>query len=387
MDRSPNTAPQGNRVASDATNASVHRTSNDLKRKRIPTTPVPAAKDAAHNSRSSKTSKIRDVHLDSNHQLPTDSRISNCKLDRQQSATPPQQELAREVTGEIQSTLPSFSLADRGHLSEQSYIPWYTAEPDHDAALTAIKHEEDGVFTCHINILIEDTAETCTGVCRVPVAEMDSEVTGYYRSRPRQMEDFNIERVSIGTSFETLTGKVCLGSVIGEDYCPGTYTCKAEFGRSGGVKAWAAEVYVPKKCVPDHKLVDYEGENGAIVSTESVSEETKSDEEVAAYCRTVEFSRHIICYQEQMTATFWSRNGDQWDRETQIVAYKVDDQYFDLQFRTRWNQASWWHFNGRMHKYLKHGRFYCSPLPVPNIESDMRFGFWPDREWDAEISR
>ena len=75
-----------------------------------------------------------------------------------------------------------------------------------------------------------------------------------------------------------VSGKVRLGRVAGEDYSPGTYTCQAEFGDFEAVNPWEAEVYVPKKHVPDYKLVDWEGEQNAVASIETSGKESEMNE-------------------------------------------------------------------------------------------------------------
>jgi hypothetical protein len=210
---------------------------------------------------------------------------------------------------------------------------------------------------------------------------MDSDVAEYYRKRPEWTDDVELNPVS---------GKFRLGKVAGEDYSPGTYTCQAEFGDFEAVNPWEAEVYVPKKHVPDYKLVDWEGEQNAVASIETSGKETEVNEQEPARRHTVEFSRYIETDREQMSVTFWSADGEYYSvrPEAQILAYEYEGSHIYLEFRLRQCEASWWHFHGRMDQGLTHGRFKISSSAVPNIESNAHFGMgWMDRSIESDTSR
>lgn len=289
---------------------------------------------------------------------------------------------------EVYFDLPNFSLAHQGRSS--SSIVQETAEYTHYARLTAIERMRNDVFTCLINVDIEGITESCKAYCEIPASDMSLDVARAYRSRIMKFENFSLEYVSKGTTFENLSGMARLGSVQAEDYLRGTYTCKMEFCKIGAVNPWAGEVYVPKKHVPEYKLVDYKGERDHIASIQTSSEEqTAHEEEIRARC-TVEFSRKVRKHREQMSADFWTSDGKNCFEEqtTQILAYEVNDKFIDLQFRARKDESSWWHFHGRMHRGLTHGRFHSEPEPVPNMESDAVFGIhWSDRREDAKTQR
>jgi hypothetical protein len=361
-------SPQGPRADGGATNAPNHRTGTCPKRKRITTTLMTAAGRSAPNVRYSSQRTIERHESNNAHRWLTKPPMKRRKFD---DAFP--QGTEEEAIGEAPLSFPESSLAHQGRFPEYSHIAWSTAEPDHNATLTAIAYEEEGAFVCHIEIRLEDTAETCTGFCRVQVVEMDSDISRYYRKRSNQTEDFKIEEVSKDTS---LAGKVRLSSVKGEDYFPGTYTCRAEFGRFGAPNSWGAEVYVPKKYVPGYKLVDWEGEQSVIPSIETGGEESEDhDEDQATRRHTVEFSRRIDTHREQMLTTFWSTDGEDYCErvQTQILAYEFHDEHIYLEFRVRQCEASWWHLHGYMHRELTHGRFHISPSPIPNVQSDAQF--------------
>ena len=292
----------------DAINALVYRPKNSVERRRIATTPRSVAEDA----------------------FPEAPRESH------RSYHAPQQEAEQEVIGEAPLTFPNFFLAHQGRFSENSYIRQVTWEPDHDTTLTTITYEAESAFVCRIEMRLSNTAEICTGFCKVPVAEMESDISRYYRLRPSNMGEF-----VIGDFFRlrNLAGKVRLGAVIGEDHWPGTYTCKAEFGIFGAREPQDAEVYIPKRHVPDYKTVDWEGEHDAVPSIETGGDEEIKDrgEEQTARRHTVEFSRRIEASHEDMPATFWSVDNEDYieNAQTQILAYEFRDEHIYLEFRVR----------------------------------------------------
>jgi hypothetical protein len=242
--------------------------------------------------------------------------------------------------------------------------------------------EEDDAFICRVTINIGNTAESCTGLCRIPNAGMDSGLKEYYRECPDPMEVLELGEVC---DTDALSGLVRLGRVTGEDHIPGTYTCEAEFGLFEDVNPWVAEVYVPKKHVPGYKLVDWEGEQDAVASIE-----TKAPEDEPARLHTVVFSRYIEYHREQMSATVWSADGEYYRLESavQILAYEDDSPQIYLEFRVRKCEASWWHFHGRMDRGLSNGRFNRSRSPVSNIKSNEKFGMgWMDRSIESDAMR
>ena len=357
-------------VEGDAANALIHRSINDLRRQHIPTTPLILTEDATQDVRYTERCITENHNPHSTHRQSTESPMKTREVDHAL-----QQEANEEVIIPASLSLPNFSVA---------YQEDFLAEPDHDATLEEVVHVDDGVFTCRINIQILGTAESCTGFCLIPLAEMDSTAIEYYRNLPGQTKDLGVGDVSKGTTFESVSGKVRMGNVTGEDYRPGTYTCEAEFGRFGAANPCWTEVYVPKKHVPDHKIVDYEGEKGAVASIEIVNEEPRAfgGEEAVLPC-TVEFSRRIQDDREQMPATFWSPDGqtDFPGEFTQILVDKADGEHLHLRLRVRTCDESWWHLHGTMHRGLTHGRFHTSPSPVPNVQSDALFGVdWKDAD-------
>ena len=355
-------SPQRSELDCNAFDTPIHQIRNNLKRKHMTTTPV-------------KTT-IEEHRSNGIHQRWTEPLPKKHKVDHAF-----QQEAEEEEIREAPLSLPTFSLAHQGRFSRRSTIPFFTAEMDHDATLTAITGEEDGVFVCRINVWIKGTDESCTGLCSVPIAEMDSDVAEYYRKRPEWLEEVGLKHVS---------GKVRLGKVMGEDHSPGTYTCEAEFGLFDAVDPWEAEMYVPKKHVPDYKLVDWEGEKNAVASIETSGKESEMNEQEPARRHTVEFSRYIETDREQMSVTFWSADGEYYSvrPEAQILAYEDEGSHIYLEFRLRQCEASWWHFHGRMDRGLTHGRFNISSSPVPNIESNAHFGMgWMDRSIESDTER
>jgi hypothetical protein len=334
----------------DAINALVYRTKNSVERRRIATTPRAVAGDD----------------------------FPEPPMERHKINHPLQQEAEQEVIGEAPLTFANFSLAHQGRFSEISYIRQVTWEPDHDTTLTTIMYEAEGAFVCRIEMRISNTAEICTGFCKVPVAEMHSDISRYYRLRPSNMDEFVIGDFF---RFRNLAGKVRLGAVIGEDHCPGTYTCKAEFGIFGAREPHDAEVYVPKRHVPNYKTVDWEGEHDAVPSIETGGGEEIKDrgEEQTARRHTVEFSRRIEASHEEMPATFRSVGGEDYieNAQTQIIAYEFKDEHIYLEFRVRKCEASWYHLYGHMHRELNHGRFHILPSPISNVQSDAQFDMSP----------
>lgn len=338
---------QGSEVNRNASDAPIHRIRNDLRRRHTTILPVNTA--------------IVQRRSDDTPQRWTEPLLKTSKVDHAV-----QQDAEEEETREAPLSLPTFSLAHQGRFSARSGIPFWTAEMGHDAILTAITREEDGAFVCRISMHLQNTAEVCTGFCRIPIAEMNSDVAEYYRKRPSWMEDVGLVE---------LLGKARLGRVMGEDHSPDTYTCEAEFGLFEEVNPWEAEVYVPKKHVPDYKLVDWEGEQNAVASIETSDKDSEVNEQEPARRHTVEFSRHIEAHREQMSVTFWSADGEYYRvrPEVQILAYEHAGPQIYLEFRARQCDASWWHFHGRMDRGLTHGRFNISPSPVPDVESNAHF--------------
>ena len=214
---------RGSEVDRNAFDTPIHQIRNDLKRKHMTTTTVNTTIEE-HNS--------SDIHQRWTEPLPKKHQVDHAV----------QQEAEEEEIREAPLSLPTFSLAHQGRFSRRSGIPFFTAEMDHDVTLTAITQEEDGGFVCRINIWIRGTDESCTGLCSVPIAEMDNDVAEYYRKRPKWLEEVGLRHIS---------GRIRLGRVMGEDHSPGTYTCEAEFGLFDAVDPWEAEVYVPKKHVPE----------------------------------------------------------------------------------------------------------------------------------------
>jgi hypothetical protein len=91
-----------------------------------------------------------------------------------------------------------------------------------------------------------------------------------------------------------------------------------------------------------------------------------------------------------MSVTFWSNDGNGYSLETvvQILAYEFDGPIIYLEFRLRQCEDSWWHFHGRMDRELKHGRFTVALWPVPNVQSDEKFGMdWADRFIESDAPR
>lgn len=214
----------------------------------------------------------------------------------------------------------------------------------------------------------------------MPIANMNSDLAEYYRTHSNHVEAFELGEIC---DPETLSGLPRLDRVTDEDHIPGTYTCEAEFGLFEADSPWVAEAYVPKKHVPDYKLVDREGEQNAVASIEPPQREPKLR-------HLVEFSSHIEYHREQISVIFWSNDGNDYSLETvvQILAYEFDGPIIYLEFRMRQCEDSWWHFHGRMDRELKHGQFTVALWPVPNALSDETFGKnWTDWSIESDASR
>lgn len=366
-------SPPGFEVNDDAANAPVHGTNNDLTKKRTTTTSAAVAEAATRNARHTEPLATRKGNPDNINWRSTEPPIQMREVDHEL-----QQEAKEEVIRTAPLSLTTFSLAHQGRFSASSGIPFWTRELNHNAALAAITAEQDGVFICRIHVQIAFTTDSCTGTCRMPITNLNSGLAEYYRTHSNHVEAFELEEICVPGS---LSGLVRLGRVMSEDESPGTYTCEAEFGSFEADSPWAAKVYVPKKHVPDYKLVDWESEQNAVTSIESPKREPRLRQ-------VVEFSRHIQYHREQMSATIWSNDGDDYALRTvaQILAYEFDGPQIYLEFRARQHEATWWHFHGRMNREVKHGQFTLSSLPVPNALSDEKFGVnWTDRSLESDL--
>jgi hypothetical protein len=187
-----NASPQGSEVDRGAINAPIHETDNGVKRKRITTTPVTVAGAATRDTRDTEPHTTESQDSNNNDGRSTGPPSKKRKID---DAT--QQEAEVEVIREAPLSLPIYSLAHRGRLSARSDIIPYTRELNHEATVTAITGEEDGVFICRINVQIANTADSCTGFCKIPVAGMDSGLADWYRTRPDLAEDLELEEVCV----------------------------------------------------------------------------------------------------------------------------------------------------------------------------------------------
>jgi hypothetical protein len=442
MDTRPftNTSPQGLGVNGAATNVSTHQTINDTMNGHNASQPthvgheVPS--DSTHDAKTSKKRRFEEVGSDDVHQQSTESPTKTPKLNQSSTLPSPQDEfvdflptppLPQEANDKVVDpsqtpppdpetndddaefsseeeeeefavnfNLPGYSLAHRGRLVENSGIIYETHEPNHNATLTAIiEHTRNNIFTCNFRVQIEGITKSWVGWCGIPAAEMDRDVANYYHGRTRRMDGFDTAEVSTGTTFEDRRGIVRLGSVVGEDYVLGTYTCQAEFLKPGVMSPWAGQVYVPKKDVPGHKLVDYEGEQGhnVVTSIEIVSKAQIAHEKEAETTMTVAFPRHIRIHRETMLIDLWSPSGEHCfeDQPTHILAYAIkgDDQVLELHFRVKdISETAYWHFHGRMDRDLTHGRFQTGWTPVAKAESDLQFGaVWSDPTVGGEIEQ
>ena len=183
-----NASPQGSGVDGDATNVPIHETDNGFRRKRLTTTPVTVAGAATRDTRYTEPHATESQDSNNNHERSPEPEPKKRKIDHAI-----QQEADEEVIREAPLSLPIYSLARRGRLSARSDIIPYTRELDHDATVTAITREEDGVLVCRINIHIVNTADSCTGFCKIPVAGMDRGLADWYRTRPDLAEDLELE--------------------------------------------------------------------------------------------------------------------------------------------------------------------------------------------------
>lgn len=300
------------------------------------------------------------------------------KASKTQPAISTQQESNLETVGRPVDitelfTHPDHSLFDHGRVSE--FVREYTKERDHRATLDSIKSEEKEHFVCHITVRLKGTSELCKGYCEIPIVDMDPDVAHYFRTRTKRLEGgYNVSDVSMGTTFENVSGKVRLGKVTGEDYIPDTYTCEAEFAHTAGSVAWRGEVHVGKRFVPAYKLVDHLGEQDCVPSIESVNEETVAHEEQLDRSCTVDFSRPVKIGLDKLDASFWTPNGEDCieSQEIQTIANELDDDRIELRIRVRNDEDSWWHMYGSMRKELTHGRSVGLPEPVPNEKSTLR---------------
>jgi hypothetical protein len=239
----------GPEVDADATNALVHETNNNLTRKRITTTPVTVARAATRSNRHNEPHTTERHNANNTHWRSTEPPLQMREVDHEL-----QQDAKEEVIRSAPLSLPTFSLAHQGRFSASSDILWWAAELNHKATLTAVTGEDDDDgFICRITIKICGTADSCTGLCRMPIANMNSGLAEYYRTHSNHAEAFELEEIC---DPETLSGLVRLGRVTDEDQIPGTYTCEAKFGLLEADNPWVAEVHVPKKHVPGYKLVD-----------------------------------------------------------------------------------------------------------------------------------
>lgn len=294
-------------------------------------------------------------------------------------------------------TIPWNALWLEGRQSETSlisYATWEREDYDNTARLRTIKHEQDGMFTCHISVQMTNTKVSCVGYCKIPVGDMDGDIAGYFRTRTKRVKgqkqtkkekrangEFDIEEVSMGTTFEDLSGIVRLGRVIGEDFILDSYTLEAESAHPAATVAWRGEVYVPKERVPEYKLVNHTGKRVSVASTETVSEETKADEEALEGSCTVSFSRPVqVGGVDRMPASFWMPDGEACieSDEAHIVAYPLDDEHIEMHIRVRQDDETWWHMHGSMHKELTNGRFVLVPEAFTNHQSDVFFAWHLD---------
>lgn len=382
------------------------------------TTPVNMAGAATKSVRYAERHTVEKIKANDTHQRSTEPLLKKCKVGHaiQQEADQEADEDADEATDEevdyksdettdkesnngagdeadeeetrqAPLSLPTFSLAHRGRFSARSIARWFTVESNHKANMMTIMQEADDAFICRMNIKIANTAESCDRVCIIPNAKMDSRLAEYYRTLPNDTKRLELGEVCNVNAF---SGLVRLGRVIGEDQMPGTYTCEAEFGQFDAVNPWKAEVYVPKKHVPGYRHVDCEGEQNAVASIETSSEDSKDPEHAPTQRHTVQFSRFIEEHREQMSIELWSADGERHRTKAgvQILAYELEGPHIYLEFRMRHCEASWWHFHGRMHRRLRHGRFDVSSSPFPNIQYNAHFGMgWMDRSIESDTSR
>lgn len=398
----------------DATNAPIPTSRNNLKRKYTTAPPVNMAGAATQSVKYAERHTVEKIKANDTHQRSTEPLLKKCKVDHailqevdedadeatdeeadygsdestdEEANNGAGDESDEEETRPAPLSLPTFSLAHKGRFSARSLVRWFTVESNHKANMMAIMQEEDGAFICRMNIKVAETAESCDGVCIIPHAEIDSRLAEYYRTLPNDAKRLELGEVC---NIDALSGLVRLGRVTGEDEMPGTYTCEAEFGQFDAVNPWKAEVYVPKKHVPGYKLVDWEGEQNPVASIETSSEESKDQEHAPAQRHTVQFSRFIEEHREQMSIELWSADGERLRTAAgvQILAYELEGPHIYLEFRMRHREASWWHFHGRMHRGLRHGRFDASSSPFSNIQSDAHFGMgWIDRSIESDTSR
>lgn len=344
-------------------------------------TPKEHKKSTTSKLSHSQKRKTEDISSGITNQSNHVKEIRKSKSSHDQPSTSTQQEPNVEVADhpiDITElfTLPDHSLSDSDRVS--TFIHEYTKEHNHRARLSSIKHEETEHFVCHITIRLKGTAEFCKGHCEIPIADMDSDIARYFRTRTKSLDNaFDIAEVSMGTAFENIFGKVRLGKVTGEDYIPDTYTCEAEFAHTAGTVAWRGEVHVTKRFVPEYKLVNWVGEQDSVPSIETVSEETVAHEERLDASCTIDFARPIKVGLDQLEASFWSLDGEECfeSQETHTIANELDDEHIDLQLRVRKDEESWWHMYGSMHRELTHGRFVCLTEPFPNDESDVHFAW------------
>lgn len=167
-------SPRGSEVDRSAFDTPIHQIGNNLKRKHMTTTRVDTI--------------IEEHESNGTHQRWTEHLTKKHNADQAV-----QQEAKEQEIREAPLSISTFSLAHQGRFSRRPGIPYFTAEKDHDAVLTAITGEEERVFVCRINIWLKDTAEVYTGVCRVPIAEMDKAVVDFCRKRPKWVDGVELK--------------------------------------------------------------------------------------------------------------------------------------------------------------------------------------------------
>jgi len=257
--------------------------------------------------------------------------------------------------------------------------PWIaaqeTCERFYEAKLVSVDAEEIGRWICGLIISGSDR-ERWSGVCEVQAEEMDPAVGKAFQRFKQERDaaddegDPESDEVVVvrdramrlsgtpGRNRFLLTGGiVTVDHVIGPLEHPEIFACSLSIRKEGEVDVWKGECQIPKNEIQEWKLVDWEGEQNGLVSTEVYDETALAELARLESMHTVDFYGKLA-QSAVMRVDLYRKDGEEWEqRAAEIVEMRKKGDTLLLRFKVEIAPRTWMYLYGTMHAEMKHGRF------------------------------
>lgn len=230
------------------------------------------------------------------------------------------------------------------------YIAAYeTRERTFEATLVSVEDEVDQGYICRLTIRGYDR-EKWSGTCTVPAQQMHpvvAEAFQQFKEDRDASEDSDEEVIVVKERVMRLNnvqgrniqgyGEATVDEVIGPlEERPEIFTCSLSFRLGEEESCCKGRCQIPKNDIQEWKLVDWEGEQNGLPSTEVYDRAALDELARLETMHTVEFYGKLVA-KAVMQVDLYRRDGEDFERRSaEVVGLEKKGDVLSLRFRVEW---------------------------------------------------